>query len=120
MPFSTQFDGIWLSVIKPTIQELNDECYRVDDFFNVGSILNDIFKSIHSADYILADLTIQNPNVYYELGYAHAINKRVILITQDISTLPFDLKHQRVILYDDSAAGAGKLKLDLKRFINEI
>ncbi len=120
MPFEKKFDGIWSTVIKHTVEELGDVCKRADDFFTVGSVLNDIFSSIKSADYIIADLTIHNPNVYYELGYSHALNKKVILITQNILSLPFDLKNQRTILYQDTASGAVKLKTDLTNFIKNI
>ena len=120
MPFEKRFEGIWLNVLKPTIESMNDTCVRADDIFTVGSILNDILNQILSADYIIADLTIHNPNVYYELGYSHGLNKKVILITQDISTLPFDLRDQRVITYQDTAAGAVQLKNDLIKYINNI
>lgn len=118
MPFEKRFDGVWLSVIKPAVEALHDNCIRADNIFTVGSVLFDIFNLISSADYIIADLTIQNPNVYYELGYSHALNKKVILITQDISSLPFDLRDQRVIHYQDTSSGAVKLKSDLMNFIN--
>ncbi len=120
MPFSGQFDGIWLNVIKPAVEGTGDSCFRVDDFFKVGSILTDILDSIRSADYIIADLTIPNPNVYYELGFSHALGKRVVLLTQDLNTLPFDLKHQRVIVYHDTASGAAKLKSDIVSFISQM
>jgi len=120
MAFDPRFQGIWEHVIKPTVEGLGDKCIRADDFFTVGSILQDIFNSINNSDYIIAELTIHNPNVYYELGYSHALNKKVILLTQDISTLPFDLRHQRVIVYSDNASGISKLKTDLTNFINKL
>jgi hypothetical protein len=64
-------------------------------------------------------LTDRNPNVFYELGLAHALNKEVILLTQDINDVPFDLRHFRIIVYQDSISGADKLKSTLKDFINE-
>jgi hypothetical protein len=120
MPFDSRFDGIWKAVIKPTVEGLNHKCIRGDDIFTTGSVLEDIFKQIKSADYVIADISIPNPNVYYELGYSHALDKKVILITQDISLLPFDLKHQRILIYTDSAQGAEDLKINLKKFINNL
>lgn len=120
MPFEIRFDGIWTNVIKPTVENLGDSCLRADDFFTTGSILDDIINSIKIADYIISDLTVHNPNVYYELGFSHALNKKVILISQDIISLPFDLRMQRVIVYSDTASGAVKLKNDLTNFINQI
>ncbi len=120
MPFDKKFDGIWINVIKPVIESFDDICVRGDNIFKVGSIINDIKYSISIADYVIADVTIQNPNVYYELGYSHALSKKVLLITQDIMTLPFDLSDQRVITYQDTASGAAKLKIDLTNYIKNI
>ena len=95
MPFNDSFDGIWKTVIRPTVEQSGDVCKRADDMFAVGNIVDDIIASIKSADYLIADLTDQNPNVYYELGLAHAQGKSVILLTRDISEIPFDLRSQR-------------------------
>lgn len=63
---------------------------------NQQNILADIISPIYNADIVLADLTNLNPNVMYELGIAHGLNKKTIMITRDnLSTLPFDLKQYR-------------------------
>lgn len=69
------------------------------DLDNQQNILQDIVEGIYSADVIVADLTGLNANVFYELGLAHAIDKKVIIITQDISELPFDIKSYRANEY---------------------
>lgn len=75
------------------------------DFTNAGdldnqqNILKDIVEGIANADVIIADLTGLNANVFYELGLAHAMNKKVIIITQDIDELPFDIKSYRANQY---------------------
>ena len=120
MPYEETFNGIWKTVIKPTVEDTGDECLRADDIFAPGSIIDDIVYAIHGADYVIADLSKQNPNVYYELGFAHALEKPVILLTSDISTLPFDIRQQRVIRYSDTAAGAADLKESLKRYLTAI
>lgn len=117
MPFDPSFDGIWEVVVRPTVESIGDRCLRADDIFAPGSILEDIIRSIRESDYIIADLTEHNPNVYYELGYAHALEKTVILITRGLDTLPFDLKHQRVVEYADTAEGSAKLKSDLNKVL---
>lgn len=66
---------------------------------NQQNILKDIIQAIYDADIIIANLTGLNPNVFYELGIAHTLNKKVIIITEDISTLPFDLKSYRAREY---------------------
>jgi nucleoside 2-deoxyribosyltransferase len=120
MPFEEKFNGIWKHVIKPTVEDTGDECLRADDIFAPGSIIEDVIHAIHEANYIIADVSEQNPNVYYELGFAHAIEKPVILLTSDISKLPFDIKQQRVIKYSDTAAGAADLKQSLKKYLTTI
>lgn len=75
------------------------------DFSNAGdmdnqqNILKDIVEGIALAEIIIADLTGLNANVFYELGLAHAMNKKVIIITQDIDDLPFDIKSYRANQY---------------------
>lgn len=66
---------------------------------NQQNILKDIIQAIYEADIIVADLTGLNANVFYELGVAHTLNKKVIIITEDISSLPFDLKSYRAKEY---------------------
>lgn len=65
---------------------------RAGDLDTQQSILRDIVEGIYRADVIIADLTGLNPNVFYELGLAHAMNKKVIIITQNLSELPFDIE----------------------------
>lgn len=120
MPFSDLYTGIWLHVIKPTVEAVGDNCLRADNIFTPGTIINDVFSEIKKSDYIIADLSGHNPNVYYELGYAHALDKIVILITNDRSSLPFDISHHRIISYDNSVLGAEKLKLNLSKFISNL
>lgn len=69
------------------------------DLDNQQNILKDIVEGIHQASIVIADLTGLNPNVFYELGLAHAMNKKVIIITQDIGELPFDIKSYRTVEY---------------------
>lgn len=82
--------------------------------------MKDVLKSISLADYLIADLTGRNPNVYYELGIAHALMKKVVLLAQDLQDIPFDLKHQRILEYSDTVAGAAKLRTDVKRYLRTI
>lgn len=119
MPYTDKLNPIYENIIKPVIKDLKLECLRADEIFTSKSIIEDIWNNIKKARFIIADLTDRNPNVFYELGLAHALNKEVILLTQDINDVPFDLRHLRFIVYQDSIAGADKLKSDLKNFINE-
>lgn len=68
-------------------------------------MLDRIFTQISKADVIVADMTGRNPNVFYEVGYAHALDKFVLLLTQDSDDIPFDLKHRQHTVY------GGKIEL---------
>lgn len=84
---------------------------------NQQNILKDIVQAICDADIIIANLTGLNPNVFYELGVAHTLNKKVIIITEDISTLPFDLKSYRAKEYSAHFVKFADLLDTLKKYM---
>lgn len=100
MPFKQPIGGYYQAIYKPALEAAGLQVNRGDDFFSPRPILDDIRTSVVSSDLLLADLTGRNPNVFYELGLAHAIGKPVILTTQHIDDIPFDLRHVRVIEYN--------------------
>jgi hypothetical protein len=59
-----------------------------------------IWSGINAAKVLVAELTTKNPNVFYELGLAHALDKPVVLVSSNEQDVPFDLRHIRVIYYD--------------------
>jgi hypothetical protein len=72
MPFDRAFDDVYAFGIKNVCEKLQFHCERVDEQIFEGSILDRIYNQISKADLIIADLTGQNPNFFYEAGYAHA------------------------------------------------
>lgn len=110
MPFDKSFDDIYRIGIQATAKDLDVVAERVDEQNFTETILERIYRQIASADFVIADMTGQNPNVFYEVGYAHALGKLCTLITQDAKDIPFDLKHHRHIIYDGSIS---KLKTAL-------
>ena len=103
MPFDEEFDFVYNDFLKPAFENLEDAQFQVtraDDIGNQRSILNDIVVQIAQSDLVIADLTGCNPNVFYELGLAHALRRPVILLTQDIEDVPFDLQPYRTLEYD--------------------
>ena len=120
MPFSEKFDSIYRAIIIPTVEEAGLDCKRADDLFNTGPIIVDIFEYIQKAKVLIADLSEKRPNVFYEVGLAHALEKDVILISQDIDDVPFDLQHHRCIIYEDTFAGGRVLKDKIKKTIENI
>jgi hypothetical protein len=105
MPFAPSFDDIYKYGIKRPITELGITCERVDEIQYTGGILEQVLKSIDKATFIIADMTGRNPNVFYEVGYCHAVKKDVILCTQTAEDIPFDLRGYNHIVYQ------GKIKL---------
>jgi hypothetical protein len=118
MPFRESFDRIYKLGIRKACEAAGVRCERVDDQKFQGGILERVYNQIQAADIIIGDLTERNPNVYYEVGYAHAIHKRVILLTQKASGIPYDLRQYRHIVYGGGVAGLKwKLVEELKWLI---
>jgi hypothetical protein len=114
MPFDEAFRDIYLVGIKTACKDAGAYCERVDEQIFEESILGRIYNQIAKADIIVADMTNRNANVFYETGYAHALGKRVILLTQKAEDIPFDLKHYPHIVYGGKIAD---LKDQLERRI---
>lgn len=99
MPFGNGFDQIYNQFLREALTQAGFDVTRADDIMNAQNIIKDIVRRISESDLIVADLTDSNPNVYYELGLAHGLNKPVILLIQEIKEIPFDLRSYRVISY---------------------
>src|SRR5664280_1463118 len=120
-PFEDRFDRIFSDQIEPTVKKFKLSCYRADHSKAPVAITEEIFEQIAGAKIIIADLTTLNPNVLYELGIAHTMNKRVIMLVQEQEKekLPFDIKHIRAVFYRDNLEGWEKLSADLKKSIGK-
>lgn len=113
MPFKRPWsERIW-KLIQREAKKLGFTARRADDFFG-HDIMEDIWKAVLQAGVVVADLTERNPNVFYEIGLAHTLGKRCILITQDIKDVPFDLSRYRCIEYQDNADGYEQLLTGLR------
>jgi hypothetical protein len=102
MPFDKEFEDVYKLGIKTSCQNAGAYAERVDEQIFATSILERIYNEINKADVIVADMTGRNPNVFYEVGYAHALGKTVILLTRKADDIPFDLKHYPHIVYGGS------------------
>jgi len=112
MPFAPEFDEIYQQGIKKVWEELGFRCLRSDEDIHTHDIMcRAICQNIQRARFIVTDMTGRNPNVFYELGLAHAFGKPVILVTQRAEDVPFDLK---AILYIDYGGDIKKLNQRLK------
>ncbi len=120
-PFGEPFDEIYDDHIKPTVEGINGlQCMRADDIYDNRPIIEDIWRLTNEARIIIAELTGKNANVFYETGIAHTIGKEVILITQSMDDVPFDLKHLRCIVYEHKPRGCAILEQNLETTIRNI
>ena len=105
--------GVYEDVIKPALLQANPdlEVVRADETNDQGTITTDILTKLMYSDFVVADITYPNPNVYYELGVRHACRPGTIIIRHEESQsyTPFDISHQRYISYDSSAKGMRNL-----------
>lgn len=99
-PFHNDFE-IDYDNVKNICENLGLNCIRGDENFIRGNILKYIVEQIMSSRIVIANLNGRNPNVYYELGIAHAIGKPVILIAKSFDEIPFDLQSNRIIIYSN-------------------
>lgn len=102
MPFDTSFDEVY-KTIKESIESAYPQgsctCIRLDEIVTAGRITEDLVKEIQDATVCIADITGNNANVMWEVGYAMALEKPIIFISQSIDTTPFDVKDMRIIKY---------------------
>jgi hypothetical protein len=120
MPFAAKFQALYEDHIKPIVVKAGLRCERADEVRGSGLITWDIWERINLARFLIAELTDQNPNVFYELGLAHAISKNVILTTQSMDFVPFDLKPLRCIPYEYTPRGTQRLERALVETITEL
>lgn len=121
MDFSEKFEYIYTEVIRPVCEELDIECFRADEYNYPGSIIKDILDSIRDSDIIIADITPDNANVYFEVGYAYALGKNpVLLMDKERDRLPFDVSSFRVIMYNNTIKGAQYVKEILTKFLKTL
>ncbi len=120
MEFSEPFDSLYTEVIRPVCREMHVNATRADDIFRPGLILQDIISGLVESDVIIAEITPPNPNVFYELGYAHAQNTPTVLLALRDHSLPFDIRGHRVIFYDDSIRGRSEVQAALTRHLSSI
>jgi hypothetical protein len=120
MPFSEKWsDRIWEKHLKRIIGACDLNPIRADDLSGIN-VIQDIWHSISIAQIVIADLTGMNPNVYYELGLAHALRKKTVLLSQNFDDIPFDLRPYRHIFYEDNSDGYDILERNLTKSLRAL
>ncbi len=121
MQFTEEYNELFNEVIKPVCEDYGLECERADDYYTTNMIIEDIITSITSASVVIAEITPDNPNVFYEVGYSHAINKPTILLCdKKRAKLPFDLSSFRTLFYDNTIAGKTQVERKLRKYLQTI
>ncbi|HFG1922546.1 hypothetical protein WMQ48_20605 [Vibrio cidicii] len=121
MQFTDEFNSLYAEVIKPICEAYGYEVVRADNMYTNTQLIQDITTAIRESSLILADITPDNPNVYYEVGYAHALDKPTILLCDRTrEKLPFDVSGFRCIFYENSISGKVKVENVLKRHLDAI
>jgi len=101
-PFdSGEFDKRFDDIVEPALKSAGLRAYRVDKDPSVDTLIDAIEEHITKAAICLADISTDNPNVWYELGYAFAVGRPVIMICSDKrgQKFPFDIQHRSIIIY---------------------
>lgn len=120
MPFAKDFGDVYATIQRAvvTVKEGQAQCFRLDEVKAAGRITDDLVRELNESAICIADLTGCSPNVMWEAGYAMALRKPVIFISQDIASLPFDLRLMRTIQYDRHSL-AGSLEHQLAESFRE-
>ena len=100
MPFAEDFKSIYEDHIKVIVEGLNLTVNRADNISTGYPIMQNVWSALNACRLVIADCTSRNANVFYELGIAHTLNKHVVIITQDMHDILFDINQFRAIKYE--------------------
>jgi len=117
MPFNSKMEKVYTNHIRKMGEELGLRIRRADEIFSPGPFMEKVWDGICAAQLILADCTEKNPNVFYEIGMAHTVGKKVVLITRSDKDIPSDIKHFDYIPYIYDPEGVGALIEKLGAFL---
>jgi hypothetical protein len=114
MPFSLEWSAAVWEIIHAAFAHEAVNCIRADSMRG-RIVLRDIVEGIAQSSLLVADITNSNPNVFYEIGIAHAWELDVLMITQDVKQIPFDTSSLRHIIYSTSENGLAQLNFTLRQ-----
>jgi hypothetical protein len=108
MPFQPSFTPVY-ETLQRTAKTAGLRCRRADDIWENPAVIQDVVSLIDRSSVVICDCSTRNPNVFYEIGIAHALGREVILITQSAEDIPFDLRHLRYVQYLNNGEGLAQL-----------
>jgi hypothetical protein len=120
MQFAEPYDTFYREVILNQAEAAGFDVFRIDEKAGPGVVFQDIQREIEQAEIVIAEITPANPNVFYELGYAHALGKPTILLARREAELPFDIRSFRVVFYNDTIGGKVEVERNLQRHLEAI
>jgi hypothetical protein len=119
MPFHPKFDAVY-AILQRTTTTAGLLFRRADDIWENPAVIQDVVSLIDRSNVVICDCTGRNPNVFYEIGIAHALGREVILITQTEEDIPFDLRHLRFVRYLNNGEGLEALSTLLQPRLSEL
>ena len=118
MPFSPEFNDIYILGIREVAEQLGVIVERADGIEHNQSIPDVIREKIIRADVVIADTTQPNPNVFYEIGLAHGVQKETILICRNAGDIPFDIAAINHVVYSSIVELRERLRARLTATLN--
>jgi hypothetical protein len=115
-PFTDEFEDIYQFGIYAAVRRCGYVCEKVDESVFTGPIIEQITEGIRNATFVIADLSLERPNVYLEVGYAWGLKKPVVLVAREGQRLHFDLVHHKCLFYKN----IGRLSEALEKSIRDL
>ena len=119
MPFDPGYAPVY-QALKEASTEAGFRCQRADDIWVHDHIMDDVLSLIWRARAVVSDLTGKNANVFYETGIAHTIGRDVILTSQSMDDVPFDLRSIRTLKYLANREGLDQLKIQVRDRLKDL
>jgi CheY-like chemotaxis protein len=99
MPFSGRVDALYKSAVAPAIQDLGYQCVRMDEVTHNRESYVEMIEHLKTCKLVICLADDANPNVYYEVGYAHSLGKEVLIVAEHMNELRFDVRGRYAIAY---------------------
>jgi len=120
LPYSIEKDHPVRDAIEAAASEAGFNVLLPERLAVPGDIFSHLTRLVNEADVVVADITGNNPNVFFELGMRFALGKPLLTLTQGIEQIPFDIASHRVIAYRNSPDGLLLLRRTLRRALDLI
>lgn len=120
MQFSSPYNEVYSEVIKSVCESEHIDVTRIDEQAGPGMIIEDINRAIRDAKVVIADISPVNANVFYEVGFAHALSKPTILLAEKGTKLPFDVSPFRTLFYENSIGGKRIFEDGLRKHLRAV